>query len=410
MFFSNCVPIATKSICSLLSPELFSIMSHALLVRQTVCPLKWLFCCLLFLCQRTQLELAFSSLLRYPHLISWLLVWAEIVSLPLASIWSSPWVLSDELLKKTQVEREASLRKPETGKRCEKGGPLNPLVTQTLKLTVAEGHPTPGDLTRLGQAGSLVERSHGFGAGCPLAREKVSPAPVWKHYSVPWEEAPARCRTLRFLCDFTQATWQTARPVCLHVWNYDISLANGVLLFKGTEMPKKTAGGRHQVRCFSSAPLTDAWHQDGPGPPAPEERRRAPLTGWRFEISSHLTASSCASSIMKKTCFRLSLRLLLKASTVVELPPGDKGAGNPGSLGWQRQKSHVARASHSLSGSRGNLQVCTSYTALPGSGGHQNSPSGLFYQHHLFKNNSLYHWGSQKERDAILKLGNLRRV
>ena len=42
------------------------------------------------------------------------------------------------------MEREASLRKPETGKRCEKGGPLNPLVTQTLKLTVAEGHPTPG--------------------------------------------------------------------------------------------------------------------------------------------------------------------------------------------------------------------------------------------------------------------------
>ena len=30
-FFSNCVPMATKSICSLLSPELFSIMSHALL-------------------------------------------------------------------------------------------------------------------------------------------------------------------------------------------------------------------------------------------------------------------------------------------------------------------------------------------------------------------------------------------
>lgn len=40
VFFPNCVPIATKSICSLLSSELFSIMSHALLERQTVCPLK----------------------------------------------------------------------------------------------------------------------------------------------------------------------------------------------------------------------------------------------------------------------------------------------------------------------------------------------------------------------------------
>lgn len=39
-FFPNCVPIATKSICSLLSSELFSIMSHALLVRQTVWPLN----------------------------------------------------------------------------------------------------------------------------------------------------------------------------------------------------------------------------------------------------------------------------------------------------------------------------------------------------------------------------------
>ena len=52
-----------------------------------------------------------------------------------------------------------------------------------------------------------------------------------------------------------------------------------------------------------------------------------------------LAASSCASSIMKKNCFLLSLRLLLKARAVVELPPRDKEAGNPGSLRWQRQKS-----------------------------------------------------------------------
>ena len=37
--------------------------------------------------------------------------------------------------------------------------------------------------------------------------------------------------------------------------------------------------------------------------------------------------------------FLLSLRLLLKARAVVELPSRDKEAGNPGSLRWQRQKS-----------------------------------------------------------------------
>lgn len=40
VFSPNCVPIATQSICFPLSSELFSIMSPALLVRQTVCPLK----------------------------------------------------------------------------------------------------------------------------------------------------------------------------------------------------------------------------------------------------------------------------------------------------------------------------------------------------------------------------------
>lgn len=35
VFFPNCVAIATQSICFLLSSELFSIMRHALLVRQS---------------------------------------------------------------------------------------------------------------------------------------------------------------------------------------------------------------------------------------------------------------------------------------------------------------------------------------------------------------------------------------
>lgn len=76
------------------------------------------------------------------------------------------------------MEKKASLREPVTGKGCKEGNRLIPKQRSiSLNQQWTKDNPAP----RLGQAGSLAERSHGLGDGHQLAsRKTVNPAPVMK--------------------------------------------------------------------------------------------------------------------------------------------------------------------------------------------------------------------------------------
>ena len=169
-----------------------------------------------------------------------------------------------------------------------------------------------------------MERSHGFAAGCPLARENVSPAPVCKHYSGPWEEAPARCRTLRFLCDFTQATWQTAQPVCFMFETMTFHLLMGFSSSRGQRCQRRgqeggtRRGASAQLLSLTPDARMDLDHQ---------HQWRDEGHHWSGDASkSHLPCCLLlCQQHSEEDLLLLSLSLLLKARAVVELPAQGQG-------------------------------------------------------------------------------------
>lgn len=128
-------------------------------------------------------------------------------------------------------------------------------------------------------------------------------------------------RILRFLCNFTQTTWQTAGPVCLFE-TMTFHLLMGLCFARGQGCQRRLQKGGTRLSASGQLP---SLRPDARMDLLPQRQKRDE-SHWRLGeiLSSHLLPQKPPSVPAKlmEICFLLSPRLQIKARAVVQLPQG----------------------------------------------------------------------------------------